>query len=252
MGYHDITQEKELPPLAELFEITIGETVNRLTSHSNAIIFQGAAFDSAPISRSAFSFNEQFKAWNVTVQAPMISTMLAYIANSPVEPARVRIWRAFTSDLTAYRLVFNGTVKTVTFEDQTVSATCESLTDILRVKLPKIMYQAHCNHTLFDSGCTLSASAWKVSGVVTVSGSNLISSALTPYADFWFGGGYAAYDSDFRLITANSGDTAVLQVPFDSRVVDGVTVDFYPGCDKRHVTCDTKFLNLENVIYYFC
>ncbi|MCK5605700.1 DUF2163 domain-containing protein [Candidatus Pacearchaeota archaeon] len=248
MSYQSEIAKTEMGGAAELYEVTTGNQIVRYTSWPASLIFETHTFNPASIQRSQFALDTDFKLIHVTLTAPLVAPLTRYIANAPIEPTFIKIWRSFVDDLTAFRLLFQGEIKTVTLKDNVARVAVESLSNLFRTKLPRFVYQSHCNHRLFDSGCTLNAEDFRVNGAVTVSGSDLVSAAFAAKPDEYFTAGYVRYDTDIRLITDHVGSTITIQAPFDSRVFNGVTVAAYPGDNKAAATCRDKFANLENFL----
>jgi len=246
--YETETVKTEMSGFAELFEISVANVIYYYTSYANNITFGGQEYVSKPLQRSPFNVDQQFRAITVTISAPLIFPMTQYIANTPLEPVIIKIYRAFLSDLTAFRLVFSGIIKTVDIEDKVARATCESLSDVLRTKIPNVLYQAYCNHRVFDPGCKLNQEDFRTAATVTVTASTLVSAAFAAKPNGYFTGGHVVADTDFRLITNHFTSTITLQVPFDARVYTGSIIVAYPGCNLSPVTCRDKFSNLDNYL----
>ncbi len=63
--------------------------------------------------------------------------------------------------------MFTGSIGPITLDRMVLDITCNSLVELLNIKLPRNLYQAGCQHTLFDAGCSLSAAAFAVVGNVS-------------------------------------------------------------------------------------
>lgn len=232
----------------EMYTIVSGSTTDRYTSYSADVTFLGNTYESKPIKRGGFSYDAEFGSVAVTITALLNETFKQYIANQPIQPTRVTIHRALSTDMTDYVVVFSGQVKHVTISGNQVQARCEAKSDYLTKRIPRYIYQSYCNHDIFDAECGLSAAAFKVTGVLSaVSGNTITASAWNNgngYPDGWWTGGRAVYGSDMRLIVDHSDDDLVLQIPFSSSVIAGTSIDVYPGCDGSPQTCKNKFNNL--------
>lgn len=249
MTYSDNIKKEEQPIFVEFYKFETGENTYRYTTSDEPVgSFIGDYYEPGLIKRSGFNIDKSFKAVSLTVSARLSDPLQQYIANTPIEPVRLTIYRAFLEDLSDYVIVFKGVVKKLTIKDQIISANCETLSDVFRQKLPRILYQGFCNNILFDSICGLTEATYKVDAVITISGSDLISATFTGYIDDYFTGGYVIFEEDCRLITAHTGDTITLQVSFDSRLENGDTVSAYPGCNKNPDTCKDKYSNYDNFV----
>jgi len=72
--------------------------------------------------------------------------------------------------------------------------------------------------------------------------------------DGWFAGGVIIFDSGSNAGRAfeikswlNAGSTVGLFLPTGFNILPGDRAHLYPGCDKRRVTCVTKFINILNM-----
>jgi uncharacterized phage protein (TIGR02218 family) len=128
--------------------------------------------------------------------------------------------------------------------------------ELLNTKIPVDVVQPSCRHTLFDAGCTLSAAAFKVPGVVVAAGST-VGTLLASLAQEsgWFSLGRVVFTSgpnngasrQVRQHTLGSPASLKLAVPLFASPVAGDTFDLYPGCDRTMATCaSSKFNNLDN------
>lgn len=247
MTYASKIAERELDPIPELYEFEVGTgNFTRVTNYNRPVTFQGNEYTPAAISRKRFSQEEKLKNVQVEITAPILSPTAIYLGSVPTELVGVKIYRAFSTELTSFQQIFKGKIVKVSIKDLVVSATADSRNVLRHNKLPRFVHQPKCNFDLFDSDCTLLEEDFEVSATVTVSNSTLISSVFDGYDDGYFSMGFAKFGNDLRLITNHEGDTITLQVPFSSDLSTGGQVKAYPGCDKAHTTCKTKFDNLEN------
>lgn len=145
------------------------------------------------------------------------------------------------------KTIWVGQVSAVSARTNVVTMRCTPISVALKNKIPNIVYQSVCNHQLFDSGCGLSASSYRLITTVTVDGSKLISGDFASKPDGYYTLGYVEYAHEIRLITNHEGNTIWLQLPFDTSP-DGKEVYVYPGCDKRPETCKAKFDNLDHFL----
>ena len=251
MAYSTEIEKTQISPFAELYRIVVGGAVYYYTSYSEDYIFQSNTYLKRPLKRSEFSFSDRLRAVRVRVSAPIAGPFLQFIATAPPQLIEIKITRVFVDTPTDYLQIFQGYVISVVIEGNVASVECESETRLLRNKIPKYLFQATCNHILFDAGCAILEGDYDVSAVLSgVTGPILVSSTFAGYADGYFLQGIVKFThptlgQDIRLITNHVGDTITLQVPF-SGIAIGSTVTAYPGCDKSYDTCLAKFNNLAN------
>jgi len=235
--------------MAELYSfVTDGQTAC-YTSADHNLYFKGREYKAVPITRTGFTTDTKMGEVKVSVKAPMLSSFIAWIADQPVSTTKVTIYQALIENLEHCRVLFYGTVFNVSTKQRVASAQCVANSDILKTKIPNIIYQSFCNHDLFDKGCKLIASNWRVAATVDkVIAGSIISPELTAKPDGHFTGGYLEYGGNARLVTLHKGDNANLHVPFDSKVGSGVKLWAYPGCDGNPETCKSRFNNFDNFL----
>lgn len=246
MGFTEESKKKQMSTFYELYFIRCGNVYSYYTSGTEEVVFELNTYKPRPIKRGELTHSTKLNALRLQITAPIDDTLKKYIANSPSEPVIIKIIRLFTSG--EFLVVFEGDVIDVTFSNEVANCTCESRTGVFRNKIPKMVFQAVCNNSVFDDVCALSEQGYAIVAIVSISGSTLISPIFATFSDGYFDGGRVEYDTDIRLITKHIGNTVTLQVPFDSRVKDGSSVVLYPGCDKRPATCKNKFNNFANFV----
>lgn len=241
-------QQKSLP---ELFRfITVSENAY-YTDYERELVFNSNTYSPATIKRSAFSFDNKLGVVKCSIASAVNDKFLEYIAYYPVDRTRVTIFRATEDDLTEYATIFDGYIQTVGFEDNTVTIMVEEKSTILSAELDMFVFQARCNHHIFDSNCGLDYINWKVDAYLqSVDGVTLISSDLLGYEEDYFTGGEVHYQGDARLITSydNATGTITLHVPFDSRVSALMTVEVFPSCGGDPDKCIDTFDNYDNFL----
>lgn len=249
MTYDSEITKPQTDALPEFFEITAGIQVERLTSYADPLSFQGYSWTPATIARANLKSDTKFGAISCTVSAILTENIAKYISNQPIEPVRIKIYKALYSDLTDYVVLFNGTIKSVSIEGRMASCYCESKSKILDVVQPKIINQSFCNHDIYDDGCAVDPLTYRVAAVISsVSGDSLISGAFALYSSGYFNGGWIEYQQDLRFVLNHVGSTVTLHIPFDSKVSAGISVYAYPGCDGNPSTCKTRFNNFTHFL----
>lgn len=243
------TEQKGSP---EIYVFTTGEVVAHYTSWHENVKIENVTYLAVPIKRSGYQHDTQMGKTRVDISASILPELARYIANSPIEPTRVKILRGVSDDLTTWVAVFEGNIQGVTFKDGTASARCEAFSSLLDVILPKAVVKPTCNHVIFDSGCGLNAGDFTVTNfVINVSGSSLAVSGLAD-SGFNFATGFLKYGTDFRMITKQVGDVIDLHAPFYS-LTPGTFVSVVAGCDGTSAMCNDvydnrlSFLGMESV-----
>lgn len=233
-----------LPQLVELYEIVAADGLHTLTTARETILWRGAEWTPAAIERGELRGSVDGKPASVTLTACMDTLLTRYLASLPILPTRVNIYE-HEPESGATTQVFGGVVLEVTpgADAAQVSVNCLSSSCVLDAMLPRMIYSGQCQFVLFDAGCGLLRADWGVSAQVAADGQRLLSPSFAAYPDGYFTRGYVEADGDFRFITGHAGDTLVLQLPFDERVRNGVSVLAFPGCDGSPATCRERFGN---------
>jgi uncharacterized phage protein (TIGR02218 family) len=121
---------------------------------------------------------------------------------------------------------------------------------LLDIDMPRNVYQPTCLHTLYDSGCTLSKSAFGSNG--TVGAGSTASVINWPGASLNFQQGSITLTSGVNAgVTATvgsaiAGTSLTLLYPLQSVPASGDGFTVYFGCDHTPGTCRSKFNNLQN------
>lgn len=121
---------------------------------------------------------------------------------------------------------------------------------LLDIDYPRNLYQPSCLHTLYDSGCTLSASAFTTAGTV---GAGATASVI-PWtgANANFVQGVLTFTSGVNdgvsatVGSAIAGTSLSLIYPLPTVPAAGDTFNVAYGCDHTLATCKAKFNNSAN------
>lgn len=198
---------------------------------------------------------------------------LAAVAGGALDGATVDIHRAYwpawpqpwTSPLPAYSdgsgtyvIVdyFAGRVAGCDLMRNQAVITVNSWLDQFQLSMPRNTWQSSCRHTLFDAGCTLNATSFVGSGIVTtVSNQATFQTNLSQAAGYfslgrlvWSSGLNAGFARTVRYYygggSALGGILLIAPMPFTIQGGDAFTI--YPGCDKTLATCTGTFNNAVN------
>ena len=247
MTYDSNIQATEMTAFPEFYQMSFGTTIERYTSYSEDVVFGFYTWKAAPIKRTSFSRDSDFSALTTTITCFPTDMLKLYVASVPVEPVRIIIYRALTANLSSYATLFSGLLKDVQFSGGQVQALCIAEAQYLKKKMPPMLDQSFCNHTLYDTRCGLDKLAWKISGLMTnVNGTSITLVEASTKANGYFNMGMIEVAGDMRMIIKHIGSVLTIHTPFDSRAAVGVNANIYPGCDKNPLTCQSKFNNHTN------
>lgn len=249
MAYQDRLNERQMSAFQELYQITQGAQIYYYTSGLEQITFGGKLYYPRAINRSDFSNTTKMESLKLTLTTTIDDQLRKFLSSAPLEPILLKITRVFLTSLLESSILFEGEAIDFTFKDNQVQVIFESRTRIFQSQCPKVLYQASCNHFLFDDGCTLDEDDYKVESTLSsVSGITLTSTVFSAFANGYFTGGYIKVFTDYRMITNHVGNEIKIQVPFTPVVGIGSPFQAFPGCDLKPTTCKTKFSNFVNFV----
>lgn len=148
--------------------------------------------------------------------------------------------------------IFAGHVAESVIGRTMVKMTLKSPLELLNLNMPRNVYQPGCVHNLFDTGCTLNAAAFTVSGHVTASPTpTSFFSNVTSGAAGYYTLGYLTFTSGVlngqtrSILSWNLPPGAFFfNFPFWNAPSIGDTFTVTAGCDHQQATCQNKFGNL--------
>lgn len=198
---------------------------------------------------------------NITINATASMLVLGVpfmkaITQGVLDGAMIKVDRAFlNADHSVIGTVnwFTGHVAKASPSRNGASITINSLTDLLNVQVPRNVYQAACQNSLYDGACSLSKASFSAAGTVsTITGTTLTitGSAASQSDGYWTQGGIiftsGAANGEARTAKSWVGGVLTLLSPFPTAPAPGDTFKIYAGCDKQLATCNTKFSNSAN------
>ena len=250
MTYEPIETSVESGQPVELYVFTIGAETYYYTSAEDIVTFAATPYLPRQIDRSdptqADADRRQELTITLNAEDPVCSRFIGVV---PGQPLLLDLLRFHRGDAEAYN-VWSGKSIGASFKRR--GAVCE-MTGItsesaLNRNIPRFKYQGMCNHVLYDGNCKIvKSSHLYTDNVSAVDGRTItINGTFAAQGDHWSVGGYIDFgSSDYRLITAQTGDVLSLVLPFSEDMV-GQSVDGYAGCDHTLATCLAKFSNNLN------
>lgn len=235
----------------DYFSFGYGAGYHRYTSADRDLWFKNVLWKAAAIKCPGISSGGE-DGLELTVPADLPVVQL-YRGTPPSTPVKVRVYRKhYESADEESRTVWIGNITEVKRESYNTARiiTASAASSFTRNGL-RLGWTRACPHSLYDSNCTISRSAWGVTGltVTGVNGAEIAVSIPDGLPGDWFSGGIVIWDHDGlrerRGLKAQNGNvfgvlggTAGLTV--------GMTVSLYPGCDRTMATCEGKFNNRLN------
>jgi uncharacterized phage protein (TIGR02218 family) len=185
---------------------------------------------------------------------PMTQSVVARLFDT----AKVTIYRAFMpkngyGDVSrGLETFFFGQISAINGSDRSkIVFTVHDPLFILNQQMPKNMYQSACRHTLFDSNCTLLASAFIASNSVASGSTQSSIVCATALGTLPYAQGKITFTSGLNngltfSIKSVSSNTLALVVPTTFAIATGDTFTILPGCDKTFPTCENVYNNKIN------
>lgn len=167
-----------------------------------------------------------------------VSLYRAYLA-AVDQPAIGALWR------------FSGRVSESDYSRTEASLKIKSLIELLDMQMPRNLYQPGCIHTLYDSGCTLTAAGFGVNGSVSAGSTRTLINNNLAQAAAYFDEGRLLFNTGanagvIRTVKSYAPGLIAVPLPLPFTPTAGDTFAVFPGCDKSQSTCAGKFNNLPN------
>lgn len=236
------------------FELYLFQTASdtwRFTSADEPKTYQGAIYGPEVISRSNTSQNAEVKGGHIKVTVPKAHAIAQlFVSFIPSTPLTLVIYRGHDGEAESeMKVAFTGRVLAGHFTtDDTCELDCAPDTEILKRNLATACFQRPCNRVLYDAGCGVPASLWKVTGAVEAvspDGLTVTIDACAAKADAWFAAGYLEKGTERRMVLTHAGNVLTLITPLHGLTV-GDVVNVYAGCDHTYGGengCTPKFAN---------
>lgn len=243
--------------ICEIFEIELTNGVTRYyTTLDKDITFGEQNYTALPITRDPISAKMNLEIDTTKISLSNITQELAQEAeNNVLEGAKITIKRIFYDDVeTDFITLFVGFASSE-YNRKVLTLNCSSILNSLNVQVPRNLYQEACNFQLFDGNCGLVQASYKHEGSATedsVNNFEIVDSALVFETGYYDLGEVKITSGENigvrKMIRVCDPDTKKLTVavPFRYAMKSGDTYEAFPGCDKTHETCDTKFGNKNN------
>lgn len=143
---------------------------------------------------------------------------------------------------------FLGDVVSAEFIGSQCALTVQPKLGAFKQRVLRQLYQAPCNHTLYDQFCGIVKANFSSAATVTAiaaDGVTLTVPVASLQADGYYLGGQLQFGSRHGFIVAHSGSTLVLLRPVPGLAVSS-SVTISAGCDRSIETCAAKFSNIPN------
>ena len=225
-----------------LYKVTVGNNVWYYTSGEFDISGGVNTYKAVPLKRTDLSYD--LKETEVTLTVPSDLEPFSLFKNTtPLLP--------FTVEIIGYpslNTVFKGNVLMVSFDIVTNVAKVKigSAKALENTSCPARTFGTTCSYELFSTECGVSIASYTTIlnvGDIVIDGNDMTHTSIGAHGDNYYRGGYIeASTGETQYITGQVGNTVTLLGGIVT-IAEATTISFYPGCNKSHVTCDTKFSN---------
>jgi len=229
----------------ELFDIAMGLTHWRLTTHGADYDFLGDTYESAPTTRTQIEQTGEIPKDGIDLFTPRgFSLDTVCIAGAPDQEITLTIYRGHDGLFVTY---FRGFLTSVTFDKNAVA---KYHFEPRSSDMPFIGGRRRCSrlccHRLGGPRCGVNLEAYKISGTIdTIDGVTIEATEFDIASDFSCGGRIQIGNAQ-RMITAHSGEEITISRPFGSDIEAGASFYAWPGCDHTPTTCKNVYNNKVN------
>lgn len=230
----------------ELYRFTLGGEQWLFTSAAQEVAYGADLYQPVFIKRGGFTRGGDTRKSTIEIEVA---------ASNPIALLFRTGWLAATMIITIFRhhhgdsdfsVLWKGRLTGCRWSGSVATLTSDSVFTLFRRAGLRRVYQIGCPHALYGPGCTVNADTWKVQSTVSAVAGNQVSVAgAGSYPAGYFAGGMLLAGSEYRLITAHSGNLITLVDAVPAAMV-GAAVSLWPGCDRSMAICNTRFGNLDN------
>lgn len=221
------------------------------TNGDVAVTYDGESYVPATLNRSSVSYNAQLEVTAMSISAGYLEDpTLEFIAINPIDLLWISVMKLHRDqDPLEADVIFIGQMKSVSFKGVQATINCVGFEHFLKNTVPIYRYQVSCNHNIFGTLCAVTKTSYKTTTVVSIdsTGKQYTSSDFALEVDGYFTGGEVISGNESRTIISHVGEVITLIYKM-VEIVDGASVDAYPGCDGRPETCRDKYDNILNFL----
>jgi len=257
----------------ELYVVCLDDYTLHFTDHDKNVEFYDLdgnpqTYVAVALSRGKVKTNIDNKIDSVVVKLDNVTKVMSdYIASYEFRGRRMVIMRTFEDYLTDsddYITIFDGLMDSPTITEKALELTVKSRLGTLNKKVPRRMYQLHCNWEFGSTECTINKDATKITNALLVAGSTasvvmVSGDSYQLLADNYYKFGAVRFtagnnNGEARLILSSAGSFAdcgvkgvKLELAYELKLDPvGDIVAVQQGCDKTPTICENKYNNLVN------
>lgn len=221
------------------------------TSGDVSVTYDGHEYVPATLKRGQSKYDSQLDVTTMSITASYLNDPAKdFLSVNPLDIMWIQIMKLHReqSPLEA-DVVFIGQIKDVSFKGVKSNIKCVGFEHFLKKTIPTWRYQLTCNHQVFDTNCSLTASTYKTTETITLdtTGTILTGTAFGTKTDGYFIGGEVKFGVESRTIVAHAGTSVTIMYKM-TELKTADSVDAYPGCDGRPETCRDKYDNITRFL----
>lgn len=244
----DSSQQDGAP--LEAYKFVSNRNTYYYTNGDEQITVDNLVYDPLPgIDRSNIDVSsETDNPVTVTVTMPITAPLMQENAFAATpETMAVTIYEVHRDD-DDFEVIFSGEIGTYSVAGRTGEANAYSRATVkLNTEIPRVAYEYHCNHLLYDARCKVVRSEHSTTSTITAVTPDGIGVLDDGFVDETLRGGdiLHAPTGERRLILNNLANTLTISSPF-TEAAAGDQVVISRGCDHSLATCKATFNNVPN------
>mgnify|MGYP000912059845 FL=1 len=249
MSYIDVETSTASGLPIELYEFARGGVQYwRFNNTDKDVVRSGLTYKTMQVERGKVQQTSDPDKNDLTLTFPRsLQFAVSMLRHSPEEVTTLTIYRGHIGGGDDFITYWKGRILAVSADGNAITMSLESIfTSMQRYGL-RARFEYGCRHSLYAAACGVSEADYKFIGAV----SNLDGLSMEIYGanaqpNGWYTGGVFHWGGHgTRMIASHVGNQLVLNRPLPG-LRNGVTVNIYPGCDRRLGTCINKFNNVAN------
>ncbi len=234
-----------------LYEFTLGTQRWYYNSGKNAIVNSSKTYLSTYIEDDGVRQTGQAQADTLTVTVkPDFPVVDFFRLDASPGKIQLTILDIHATDSEAV-VQWIGELRSVNHKKESVELSCAPQGGDSESVGLRIYWCLGCPYSLYDSNCLVDKTLFQTTAVLSdADGLTLTSATFASESDDYFTGGKIEWDGDYgqiesRGINGHVGDE--IEVTAQSpKLIAGLSLRVYPGCNRTVDDCNTKFNNLPN------
>lgn len=226
-----------------------------ITSADEIITYNGQSYQPAMVKRQRVNRPSDLTKSTLSIDIDKLQDPVKeYLEAAPLDETWVRLMKVFRNQTPKEAMViFIGTVANVRIQGRTANLACDGLEKYLGHLVPRLRYQRLCPYGIYDAGCGVDKSGFKLTATVdsvSSDGLTITSSSFSSKSDGWWALGWLEFNGYRRMVTGHVLNDVTLR-HYIPGLAASDSVDIYAGCNKMMTHCRDKFSNLNGTLDTF-